>query len=65
MQEFQKAQRARLPSTGEYLLEDLTYQNWKRRKPSLHVDRSGKGGLDPTQALILKGKHDTIGKSLS
>jgi hypothetical protein len=55
LQEFTKARNTRLPNTGEYLLKDSIYQNWKLRGVPQDGCISKKDEPDLTQVLVLKG----------
>lgn len=57
MREFEKAQKARLPDTGDYVFSHSVYQNWKSGKPLQHEGQPAVITPNMPQILLVTGEN--------
>jgi hypothetical protein len=55
MREYENARRTRLPETGEYLLDNYTYMDWKLKKSPQNLADSSMAMPKLPKVLFVKG----------
>jgi hypothetical protein len=60
MREFEKAQKTRLPDTGDYILSHSVYQGWRSGKLLQFVGEPANIASKMPQILLVKGKNRSL-----